>query len=186
MQRPILSDTSLLAHIFGPKKNPQPTGIRKTKLKGKKGQTKGRIAAFNRMSPVNQELLKRTGRRDEYLRGEISLTDVRKAVRAHAVSLGVAKPTPNMPQLPTRRVQTPMTRRQMVDKLVARHIKITLSDAGRRYSDRGIDERVPRIPSYIVEHVQTWDYAQIKAAAGTGSPFEIIEANNRFNPFWYQ
>lgn len=185
MQRPILSDTSFLAHVFGPKRNPKPTGIRKSKpLKGVKGQNKGRIAAFNRMSPVSQELLKRSGLKESYLRGQTTLSDAKRTVRPQAISLGLAKPVPGQPTV--IRVPRPPTRREQIDFQVARHIKVTLARSDKRFSPQGIDTRVPRIPDYIVEHVKTWDYDQLSAAAGTGSPFEIIEEGTRFNPFWYQ
>src|SRR4051812_49430576 len=183
MQRPILSDTSFLAHVFGPKRNPKPTGIRKSKpLKGVKGQTKVRIAAFNRMSPVSQELLKRSGLKESYLRGQTTLSDAKRVMHAQAATLGLAKPG----QPAVIRVPRPLTRREQIDYQVARHIKITLAHSDKRFSPQGIDARVPHIPDYIVEHVKTWDYNQISAAAGTGSPFEIIEEGTRFNPFWYQ
>lgn len=184
MRRPILSDTSFLAHLFSPKKNPQPTGIRKKTLKGLKGQSKSRVAAFNRMSPVNQELLKRSGLRDLYLRGDASLTDARRSVRPRAVEYGVARPlAANRPVL---RVPRPMTHREQVNAQVARHIKRTLADSNKRFNAVKISERVPRIPDYIVEFVGDWDYHQISDAARKGSPFDVIEDGEiTFNPFWY-
>src|ERR1700750_76770 len=90
-KRPGLSEDSFLAHLFSPAKTPLPSGIRKTKLKGTKGQSKGRVAAFNRMTPFKQEMLKRAGLRDQYLRGNASLADAKKALRPKAESKGLAK-----------------------------------------------------------------------------------------------
>src|SRR3954463_15769083 len=96
-KKPSFTDTNFLAHIFGPKRHAQPSGIRKTRLTGVKGgRSKLRLAAFNRMSPVNQEMLKRAGLRDDYLKGNASLAEAKRALRPQAVRLGVAKPTPGM------------------------------------------------------------------------------------------
>ena len=95
---------SFLAYLFNPKKSPKPKGLRARPLKGLKGGRKaGRLAAYNRMSAINQELLKQSGLRDEYLRGEFSLKEARTKLRDHAVNLGLAKPTrpkpaPHIPQ----------------------------------------------------------------------------------------
>src|SRR4051812_27593157 len=122
-KKPSLTDTNFLAHIFGPKRHPQPSGIRKTHLSGVKGgRSKLRLAAFNRMSPVNQEMLKRAGLREDYLKGNASLSEARRALRPQAVSLGVAKPirvkgTGGI-------IYTPL------DAQVAAHLKRTIRDAG--------------------------------------------------------
>lgn len=93
MALPKLSPASLLAHIFGPKRNPKPSGIKAVKLKGLQGGRKaGRLAAFNRMSPVKQAMLKQSGEREEYLRGNKTLADIKAGLRATAIELGVARP----------------------------------------------------------------------------------------------
>lgn len=186
MVRPNLSDESFLGFIFSPKKYQQPTGIRKRNLKGVKGgRKKGRLAAFNRMSAANQEMLSRFGLRDSYLRGELSLGEARKAVRPRAVAAGVARPLPGQESRPVVRVPRPLTRREQINAAVARHIKRTVVDAGKRFHGPSVDRRVTQIPDYIVEYVPEWDYQQISDAASTGSPFERIENGARFNPFWY-
>lgn len=183
LSRPELNQQTFLSHLFAPKKNPKPTGIRKTRLTGTRGgRKKGRLAAFNRMSPLNQELLKQSGQREAYLRGDVSLTNARQQLRATAVTLGIARP-PRIPQPPPALFVG--TRRQHVEALVARHLKRTYAGAGKKYNARKIDERVPSIPDYVIDYVESWDYPELRQAASPGSPFEVIEGNARYNPFWY-
>lgn len=180
-KRPPLSDQSFLAHVFGPKRNAQPSGIRKTHLSGTRGgRTKARLAAFNRMSPVNQELLKRSGLRDGYLRGEYKLGDAKEALRAKAVSLGVAKP---------RRPRTPIgpVIRTPLDERVARYLKIVIRGEGRPVNSQHVDENVKLIPAAggSYEDTLTWDYGQVKYAARRGSEYEIFVDDTLHNPYWY-
>jgi hypothetical protein len=91
-RRPALTDGSFLSHIFSPKKNPLPTGIRHRKIVSTKGRVKARVNAYNKMPAKNQEVLARTGQRDAYLRGETTLVQARSKLRETAIKLGVAKP----------------------------------------------------------------------------------------------
>src|ERR1700754_1914508 len=91
-QRPGLSDETFLAHVFKPSRNPKPTGLRKTTLKGTHNRSKKRLAAFNRMSAVNQHILSASGQREQYLRGEANLADAKRALRTKAVDRGIVKP----------------------------------------------------------------------------------------------
>lgn len=184
MARPILSDTSFLGYLFAPKKHEKPAGIRKVKLSGTKGRTKGRLAAFNRMSSTNQELLKRAGLRDAYLRGDTTLVEARRSIRPQAVSLGIARPLP-LPTTTTR-IAPVLSRRQQIDLINARHIKRVVAGAGKKFNGPEVDRRVRFIPDDFVEDIRDWNYDQIRGAASNGSPFETIEENARFNPFWYR
>lgn len=178
MARPRLTNESFLQYLFHPKRNPKPTGIRKTVLSGLQGgRTKGRLAAFNRMSAPNQEMLRRSGLRDAYLRGEVKLSEARRSLRQTAVDLGIARPLPARTVAPTRQ--------QTVEALIARHIKDVLDANGKHYDSQMIDNNVGRIPGIVKPFVGQWDYQAIKDAASEGSPFERIENAIRFNPFWY-
>jgi hypothetical protein len=176
-KRPTLSNQTFLAHVFSPKRNPQPTGLRKQHLSGTRGgRIKGRLAAFNRMSPVNQELLKRSGLREDYLKGTAKIADAKESLRSEAVNLGVAKPRrPSAPRVP---IVTDLDRR------VAGYLKYRLRGLPKTNSQT-IDANVPRIPAGVKEDVLTWDYTAIKYAGRDGSEYETMVNGKAFNPFWY-
>lgn len=91
--RPKLTADSFLAYIFHPKKNPQPSGLRKTTLTGLKGgRKKTRLNAFNKLTADKQAILTRSGSRDAYLRGETTLTEAKAKLRPEAISKGITKP----------------------------------------------------------------------------------------------
>jgi len=182
MPRPGYSTSSFLSHLFNPKRSPQPTGIRKVTLTGiRGGRRKGRLAAFNRMSPISQQILKESGQRDAYLRGEATLGEARKQLRNRAVSMGLARP----PRVPP--VTVAPSRRDAINRQVARHLKSTYAGAGKTFNGRTIDANVDNIPDYVIGQVDAWDYEQLKQASRQGSPFEYdrIEDGVRYNPFWY-
>lgn len=91
-KRPALTEDSFLKHIFSPKKNAQPTGLRKRTLSGLKGRKKARLTAWNKMPATNQAILDRTGNREAYLRGEVSIADAKRQLRLKAVDKGFVKP----------------------------------------------------------------------------------------------
>jgi hypothetical protein len=181
-KRPSLSDQSFLGYVFSPKKNPLPSGIRKSRLVGTQGgRTKGRLAAYNRMSPANQELLKRAGTRDAYLKGEGTLADARRTLREKAVQLGIAKPLrPRPPKTGNFIIRTDL------DKRVAGYLKQTLIDAGASINPRTIDANVPFIPDQVLPDVLGWDYGQIKYAARQGSEYVTVIDGKTRNLFWYR
>lgn len=177
-KRPRLSEQSFLAHLFSPKKNPSPTGIRKTHLSGVKGgRSKGRLAAFNRMSPVSQELLKRSGLREAYLRGEAKLSDAKTALRPAGIRLGVAKPV--RPRIPRVVIRTDL------DARVAQHLKYVIRAEGRHVNERTVDRNVVYIPDDERVDVLDWDYGKVKYAGRKGSDYEIFVDGAKRNPFWY-
>lgn len=175
-KRPSLSDVSFLGHLFSPAKHPQPSGIRKTTLTGTRGRNKGRLAAFNRMKPVSQELLKRAGMRDQYLKGEVSLADAKKAMRPAGIRAGVAKPVKG----------SGPTIRTSLDARVAAHLKYTIRQADRPLNPHSVDRNVLIMPGDVMPDVVSWDYAQIKHAGRKGSEFETIIDGYTRNPFWYK
>lgn len=177
--RPSLTDQSFLGYIFSPKKHPKPTGLKKIGLSGLRGgRTKARLNAFNRMSPAHQELLKRAGMREQYLRGEVTLTDAKSALRPQGISLGVARP---LRSTGTTRVviRTPL------DLRVAAHLKHVLRSAGRPVNENTIDRGIRFIPDEVLPEVEDWEYGQVKYAGSPGSEYETTVDGKPFNPFWY-
>lgn len=179
-KRPPLNDTSFLGHLFSPKRNPAPTGLRKTHLTGTKGgRVKGRLAAFNRMSPVSQEVLRRSGKREDYLKGQSSLSEAKAALRQQAVSLGLAKPT--RPKTAGRITYA----RTALDAKVAKFIKDTVRSAGRPFISEHVDNNVHLIPDDVIAQVEGWDYGQIKYAGRKDSEYELYVDGMKKNGFWY-
>lgn len=179
-KKPSLNDQSFLAHLFGPKRNPQPSGLRKTHLSGTRGgRSKGRLAAFNRMSPVNQELLKRSGLREDYLRGNVSLGIARQSVRPQAVSLGVAKPPRPSTSPLSYVIKTPL------DARVAAHLKGTVRAEGRPVNDQHVDENISLAPEDVLSPALGWSYGEFKHAGRAGSEYESLVDGKTRNPFWY-
>jgi hypothetical protein len=181
-KRPALTDSSFLSHIFSPKKAAQPTGLRKTHLSGK-GWNGRRLRAFNRMPAVNQEILKRSGQRDAYLKGETSLADAKRSLRPKAISLGVAKPTRSRTPGTARAASTP-ARITALDRLVRNHINQTLRDAGKHVNVATVrSEGAYLVPT---EGMLKWDYGRIKYEGRQGSDYEVVDSTGqRHNPLWY-
>ena len=176
-KRPPLSDSTFLGHVFSPKKNPQPTGLRKTSLRGTAGRNPRRLKAYNKLSAVNQEILKKAGTRDAYLKGETTLAEAKRKLRDTAVKLGVAKP------LRVRHPRQPFVRTHL-DRLVAKHIRDTIIDAGVNFNTVTSEEQMEYLEPE--EQMLDWDYGRIKHAGRTNSEYETVGADGkRHNPFWY-
>ncbi len=177
-KRPALSEDSFLKHLFSPKKNPLPTGIRKTSLKAAKGRSKARVAAFNRMSPANQELLKRAGLREAYLQGHATTKDAKSALRRIAVDKGHAKPLRGKPA-PVRKLGSDL------DARVAAHIVSTLRKTGNMNVDAGrIHHHVPYMPDEDKATASKWSSGKIRAYAADSDKVIEIEGQ-QVNPLWY-
>jgi hypothetical protein len=176
-KRPALTDTSFLAHIFSPKKSALPTGLRKTHLTGKNWDQR-RLRAFNRMPAVNQEILKRSGNRDAYLKGTVSLADAKRSLRPKAISLGAAKP------VRTKAAKAATIRRTALDNLVRQHLTKTIRDAGRTVNMRTVSKE----GSYLIatEDMLRWDFGRIRYEGREGSDYEVVDSDGvRHNPLWY-
>jgi hypothetical protein len=180
-KRPGLSEDTFLAHLFSPSKQPLPSGLRKTTLKGTKGQTKSRLNAFNRMAPFKQEVLKRSGTRDSYLRGQTTLADAKRALRPQAIAKKLAKPTKQ------RIKPTPVSdRRRKLDEYIAAHLKRTVRNAGRPVNDRTVDAEIVWLGDDADTDMLLWGYGQIKYAGRKGSEYEKHDDDGHtHNPFWY-
>jgi hypothetical protein len=181
--RPQYSDAPFLGHIFSPSKHQKPTGLRKTSLVGRTGRNPRRLASFNRMDAVKQEILKQAGMRDSYLRGESTLADAKRSLRPRAISLNVAKPVK-----PSNRGKTPRFGiRTALDRLVAAHVKRTLHTAGTPVNEHTVDEESVWYDGD--DGVLRWGPGQIKYAGRKHSEYERIEHTSSgpitHNPFWY-
>lgn len=178
-KRPPLSDESFLGHLFGPKKHELPTGIRKTTLKGSKGQRKARVAAFNRMTPFKQELLKRSGKRDAYLRGEATLADAKNSLRPAAIAKKLARPLRGKPFKPI--LETPLDRR------IANYIIVKVGGTTEKpVNPHTVFEQNPYLGANADEGMLHWSARDLKHAGRAGSEYEVIDDNGvTHNPFWY-
>jgi len=179
-KRPKLSEDSFLGHLFSPAKNPLPTGVRKTTLKGAKGQRKGRVAAFNRMTPFKQELLKRSGTRDSYLRGETTLADAKARLRPQAIAKNLAK------ALRPKTVASP--RELPLDKRIAAFLIRKLHDGGtsKPVNPQTVYDQNPYFGDNADESILSWGSGRIKHAGRKGSEYEVVDDQGvTHNPFWY-
>ena len=184
MHRPALSDQSFLAHVFSPKKNAQPTGLRKSTLDSVKGRKVSRLHAYNRMTSVKQEILRRTGMREAYLRGETTFVEARRQLRLTAVNIGVVKPLRPRSHRPAIAKVTP-SRRYRLDAMIALHIGNTALAAGRPVNWNTIDREINWLDRPEPAMTQ-WNYGQVKYAGRVGSEYERLDnVGVRHNPFWY-
>lgn|SRR6478735_5028854 len=178
-KRPPLSEDSFLKHLFSPKKNLLPTGIRRRPLAFAKGRTKARVASYNRMSATSQEVLRRSGMRDAYLKGEGTLSDAKRALRGKAVEKGFAKPLK-----PKLRLGAPYE--SALDNRVAAHVAKTLRTTGRNVNVHRLAVGVKHLPHDVKPEVEYWTVGQIRAYAGDSENLVIIPGYaHPINPLWY-
>jgi hypothetical protein len=174
-----LSDHSFLGHVFSPKKNPVPSGIRKTSLVGLKGgRSKARLNAFNRMSPVNQEILKRSGQRDAYLRGEATLADAKRSLRPKAIALKLARPL-------RAKVQPAVRTLTALDMQIADRLKSVVREQGKVVNSNNVDRRIKHLKT-PTRDMTKWSYSQFAHAANAPQYTTHDDEGNSFNPFWYR
>jgi hypothetical protein len=175
-KRPALSDNSFLAYLFSPKKNALPTGLRARPITATKGRKVARVNAYNKLPAAKQEVIRRSGLRDAYLRGEVTFTDAKKSLRPKAESLGIVKP------VRTRGKATGI--RQMNTRSagsIALHLLRTLRSAGKS----------PSVPTVVAgsnfvqeDDVMTLTYTQIKERA-KDTDYMMVVDGKEFNPYWY-
>lgn len=173
MIRPKLSEESFLRHLFSPAKNPLPTGIRQTKLIGTKGRVKGRLAAFNRMSPKSQEILRQADMRESYLSGQASLTEAKRALRLRANHKGYRKPR--------YAVKTPTSD---IDAANAGYLYRAMSMAQKGVDYRQIQRNIKHLPAGQKPGFQTWSDAKIRAYASNDENI-VVDNGRHINPVWY-
>lgn len=184
MPRPPLSETSFLAHVFKPKTNPLPTGLRKSALKATKGRKVARVNAFNRMTALKQQIVKRSGMLEEYLNGTATFTDTKQRLRVEAVNRNVARPLRN------RRTGTvrPSTKTDILARIAD---NIWRQTHGKRFTRRdAIDHNVRSYLHDPTSDMETWEYDTITIAATggevNGKRYMVFDpAGTAHNPFWY-
>jgi hypothetical protein len=192
MTRPRLSFESFLAHVFSPKKNAQPTGLRRTSLKWVKGRRKARVSAFNRMNSVKQNILTYAGQREAYLRGDVTFTDAKRSLRNDAVQRGVVKPLrrrygqgENREDALKRRIADLLWRstRQQVPTPYQRMKGLSPTSKQR------IEDNVMRYLDQPEDEMLTWDFGTFQEAAKgyevNGKRYLVFEGSAEHNPFWY-
>jgi hypothetical protein len=194
IRRPKLNEDSFLAHLFSPKKAPLPTGLRKVSLSSRAGRKAARLAAFNRMNPFSQELLKRSGTRESYLKGESSLADAKALLRLPAVGKGYARAVTLGPKLPpgfnrnvSRETRYPLRTRQ---NIAVRHMIGELEAGGYEVARDKMFNRSEFIPENKVDDAAGWSVGRIRYEAGLNA--NTIDVELQFgmvahvNPFWYK
>jgi len=176
-----LTENSFLAHVFSPKKAPLPSGLRKTTLTGLKGgRTKGRLNAFNKLSPFNQEILKRSGQRDAYLKGETTLVKAKQALRPAAVNLGLAKPVKRR----TPAYKPAGGTLTGLDRMIQARFLDKIRDSGRPVNRNTVEKEFVWLDNGTSDML-TWQAAEFRRAGSEGSEYEIIIDGVTHNPFWY-
>jgi hypothetical protein len=179
-KRPTLTEDTFLKHLFSPKRNALPTGIRKSALKPARGRTNARVASHNRMSGASQEILRRSGLRDAYLKGQASLADAKRALRQVAVEKGLARPLRTRAGKPTHK-WTPTS----LDATIAVHVVKALRDSGRPVNIDRVHDHVKYLDDDIKVQVVRWPVARIRAYASDSDNIIEIPGEKPFNPLWY-
>lgn len=176
--RPSLSEDTFLKHLFSPRKNPLPTGIRKRDVSYSKGRSKARVNAFNRMSVTNREALKQSGMREAYLRGETTLRDARTALRGTAVQKGYARPVTG-----TASPTAPAVAGSL-DSIVTGHVVRELRKAGLHPNPQKLRKRIPHMTNAEKRRVEKMSAAEMRAYASDSD--NMIEIDDEpVNPLWY-
>lgn len=192
MARPRLSFESFLAHVFSPRKNAQPTGLRKTILKFTKGRRKARVNAFNKMTSVKQNVLSYSGNREKYLRGEITFTDAKRSLRNDATQRGIVKPLRRKYGQGENRSDA--LKRRIAD-ILWKETRPRVPTSYQRYkglsptSKDKIEENVVRYLDDPEPEMLTWDFGTFQQAAKgyevNGRRYLVFEGSAERNPFWY-
>jgi hypothetical protein len=176
--RPPLSDASFLAHIFSPKKNPRPTGLRHRILKGTKGQRKARINAYNKMPAEKQAVIDRTGNRESFLRGEVTFTDSKRQLRESGVQQGILKPL--------RQRTPPISPAQKTyDQAVIEHLKDIGLDELPRWNEKGVRKRLAVTRKETKRPMLSMDRSEFRRNAAR-RPSDFEDDGYDFNPYWYR
>ncbi len=193
MPRPGFSFEAFLAHVYSPRKNAKPTGLRKSSLSGLKGGRKrARLNAYNRMDAVKQAVLAKSGKRDAYLRGEVTYTQAKQSLRNDAVERGIVKPLKR--KYGQGEDRTEALKRRIAD-ILWRETRPAVPTTYQRSkgltssSKETIEENVVRwLDEPEVEMLQ-WDFGTFQTAAKgyevNGKRYLVFDGTNERNPFWY-
>ena len=187
-KRPALTDTSFLQYIFSPKKHGLPTGLRRSKLTSAAGRNKTRLKSYNKMSAANQEVLRRSGKRDSYLKGEVSFVEAKRALRDVAVDLGVAKPLRTRAPRQTSAIDsmTHAEKRKFSDlnRIAGRYVQ-TIREAGKQADLARVMYNMQFMPLEVRYAASRMDYSQIKEASTDPDNTVKLPDGSEYNPFWY-
>lgn len=182
-RRPPLSDSSFLAAVFSPKKNPVPTGLRKRSVVSTKGRKTARVNAFNKMPSINQRVLDESKQREAYLRGDITIADAKRLLRDKAINLGIAKPLkPRVTATPVTRPSRPGDRRSRV----LNHLwdELTASETRSPVNITALRRGTLLMTSDQLTRAVAMAAPEIKAAARNKD--EEVEIDGKtYNPFFY-
>ncbi len=182
IRRPGLNTDSFLGHLFSPAKNALPTGLRKHPVVAGKGRSKARVAAYNRMTPFKQEVLRRSGQREAYLRGESSFRDAKESLREDAVAKKFAKPL----RVKQDRNATRRAMRRRLDTLIADQVRLNALNQGVKFNLPAIINNVTLIPDEEYEDAVNITYPEMRYKGRKGSEYEIIMPDGTVrNPYWY-
>jgi len=131
------------------------------------------------MPALNQEVLKRAGLREQYLKGETTLAKAKASLRGQAVTLGIAKP-----QKPTA---VGYTKTQLAKAVAINIIQKTQAVNPYKTDPVSIVARIEKTEQLgiLKPAMVSWTYQQISNAA-TDENYRILDTNGRYyNPFWY-
>lgn len=183
MRRPKLNPASFLKHLFAPKSNALPTGIRARKLVGTKGRSKARLSTYNRMSGRSQEILRQSGMREEYLRGEVSLKDAKAALRKTALNKGYAKPTKaeKAQEEKTRAFDSHMQHTVWAAAKVSQKLRAN----GKQPNHVNMIKRMALLSDDSLNMAANMDITEIKAYAGDEDNVILMPDGTTVNPLWY-
>jgi hypothetical protein len=138
------------------------------------------LAAFNKMSAAQQEVLKRSGQREAYLKGETTLAKAKALLRPQAVALHIAKPLRQRGGA----ISPPEARKEKLMAMVQLHLRTKIVDAGRDFNQQTSDEEIAFLDPET--GMLRWDYGRISYEGRRGSEYEVVGPDGQtHNPFWY-
>lgn len=176
VKRPALTEDTFLSFVFHPSKNAQPKGLRKSVLKGTQGgRSKARLTAFNGMTAVNQAILNRTGTRDAYLRGEVTLREAKRQLRQRAVASGIVKP------LRTRTVGGHAL--TALDRQIQMHFRQVVRAEGKPFNVATSNRQLAFLDAD--SDMLNWSYGEFRQAGSPSSQYTVMVGSEQHNPFWY-
>lgn len=182
--RPRFSLTSLAAHILSPKKNPKPTGLRKRKLSGKRGQKRDRVRRYNSWPAEKQAVLDKTGMRDDYLKGEVSYKDAVNKLSVDAAYERGMGGGDTVEDIIFSRLN---------NAIIATHVRagFKTKPEGGQFDPKETRIRLTYLPDSVKPQVINASASEIRRKASDKSYEVMTPYRNRkgetvaFNPFWY-
>ena len=149
------SELELLTAVFKPSSKTSLPGLRRRTITGKSWKA-SRRTAFNKMPAKNQEVLRRAGMQDSYLRGESTLAQAKAKLREKAVSAGIVKPTkPRNKTVQTPREPTWLEVARHIDELASQGAndehpinKPAIGRHAKKLVNQGVGSKVLKIDSY--------------------------------------